>query len=207
VTIKDAAGNDFQETQAVNVGESTAQGIEIEMQWAVTDNMRIDGNLGWLDHEYDDYRPGINPGDLGISGAGGQINPDLSSLEVPFSPELNYGLGVSYFQDLSSGATITYNVNMHYQDDAQTSSFPANFQGGTAANPVIKQKGNTQIEERTLVNGYITYTGTQGFEMSVYGKNLTDERYRVSANPVATLWNFSRFGPPREYGVQIGYSF
>ena len=207
VTIKDAAGNDFQETQAVNVGESTAQGIEIEMQWAVTDNMRIDGNLGWLDHEYDDYRPGINPGDLGISGAGGQINPDLSGLEVPFSPELNYGLGVSYFQDLSSGATITYNVNMHYQDDAQTSSFPANFQGGTAANPVIKQKGNTQIEERTLVNGYITYTGTQGFEMSVYGKNLTDERYRVSANPVATLWNFSRFGPPREYGVQIGYSF
>jgi iron complex outermembrane receptor protein len=102
---------------------------------------------------------------------------------------------------------VTYNVNMHYQDGAQTSSFPANFQGGTATNPVIKQKGNTQLEERTLVNGYITYTGTQGFEISVYGKNLTDERYRVSANPVATLWNFSRFGPPREYGVQIGYSF
>ena len=55
VTIKDAAGNTFQETQAVNVGESTAQGIEVEMQ-AVTDNIRIDGNLGWLDHEYDDYR-------------------------------------------------------------------------------------------------------------------------------------------------------
>ena len=207
VTIKDAAGNTFQETQAVNVGESTAQGIEVEMQWAVTDNIRIDGNLGWLDHEYDDYRPGINPADLGITGAGGQINPDLSGLEVPFSPELNYGIGVSYFQDLSSGAMITYNVNMHYQDDAQTSSFPANVQGGTAANPVIKQKANTQLEERTLVNGYITYTGTQGFEISVYGKNLTDERYRVSANPVATLWNFSRFGPPREYGVQIGYSF
>ena len=207
VTIKDAAGNDFQETQAVNVGESTAQGIEVEMQWALTDNLRIDGNLGWLDHEYDDYRPGINPADLGISGAGGQINPDLSSLEVPFSPELNYGIGVSYFQDLSSGAMITYNVNMHYQDDAQTSSFPANFQGGTAAAPIIMQKGNTQLEERTLVNGYITYTGTEGFEISIYGKNLTDERYRVSANPVATLWNFSRFGPPREYGIQIGYSF
>jgi len=207
VTIKDAAGNDFQETQAVNVGESTAQGIEVEMQWAVTDNIRIDGNLGWLDHEYDEYRPGINPADLGIAGAGGQINPDLSGLEVPFSPELNYGLGVSYFQDLASGATITYNLNMHYQDSGQTSSFPANLQGGTADAPVIRQKANTQLEERTLVNGYVTYTAAEGFEISVYGKNLTDERYRVSANPVATLWNFSRFGAPREYGVQIGYSF
>ena len=32
-----------------------------------------------------------------------------------------------------------------------------------------------------MVNGYITYTGTEGFEISIYGKNLTDERYRVSA--------------------------
>jgi iron complex outermembrane receptor protein len=207
VTIKDAAGNTFQETKAVNVGESTAQGIEVELQWAVNDNIRIDGNFGWLDHEYDSYAPGIALGDL-VPGGTGQINPDLSGLEVPFSPELNYGVGVSYFQDLSSGAMITYNLNMHYQDDAQTSSFPANAQGvDGSGNLIIRQKGLTQLEERTLLNGYITYTGENGFELSVYGKNLTDERYRTSANPVATLWNFTRHGPPREYGIQIGYSF
>ena len=65
------------------------------------------------------------------------------------------------------------------------------------------------MEERTLVNGYITYSGGEasGLEISLYGKNLTDERYRVAANPVATLWNFTRHGPPREYGIQIGYNF
>jgi len=58
------------------------------------------------------------------------------------------------------------------------------------------------------LNGFITYNGADnGIEISVYGKNLTNEIYRVAANPVATLWNFTRHGPPREYGIQVGYSF
>ncbi|MDG1770584.1 MAG: TonB-dependent receptor [Luminiphilus sp.] len=208
VTIQDAAGNTFQETVSVNEGTSTARGIEAEFQWAVTDNFRLDGMMGYLDHEYDDYRPGINPADLGLP-EGAAINPDLSGLRVPFSPELTYALGATFFQDLRNGATVTYNLNMHYQDDAETSPFPANFQGADASgSPVIVQKANTQMEERTLVNGYITYTGPNGgVEVSVYGKNLGNETYRVAANPVATLWNFTRHGAPREYGVQIGYNF
>ena len=98
---------------------------------------------------------------------------------------------------------------MNYQDETQTSPFPANFQGTDASGEfIIQQKANTQMEERTLVNAYITYNAADnGVEMSLYGKNLTDERYRVAANPVATLWNFTRHGAPREVGIQIGYSF
>jgi iron complex outermembrane receptor protein len=145
---------------------------------------------------------------LGLPGSDA-INPDLSGLRVPFSPEMTYGLAATYFQDLASGATITYNLNMHYQDDAETSPFPANAQGPDGSgNPIIRQKANTQMEDRTLLNGYITYNaGDKGVEISIYGKNLTNEVYRVAANPVATLWNFTRHGPPREYGIQVGYSF
>ena len=208
VSFIDAAGNTFQETVSVNEGETTAMGFEAEFQWAVNANLRIDGNLGWLDHEYDNYSPGINPADLtGVQGP--SVEVDLSGLEVPFSPELNYNLGATYFQDLSSGAAITYNLSVNYQDETQTSPFPANFQGTDASGEfIIQQKANTQMEERTLVNAYITYNAADnGVEMSLYGKNLTDERYRVAANPVATLWNFTRHGAPREVGIQIGYSF
>ena len=87
VTFIDAAGNTFQETVSVNEGETTAMGFEAEFQWAVNANLRIDGNLGWLDHEYDNYSPGINPADLtGVPGP--SVEVDLSGLEVPFSPEL-----------------------------------------------------------------------------------------------------------------------
>ena len=208
VTFIDAAGNTFQETVAVNEGQTTAMGFEAEFQWAVDANLRIDGNLGWLDHEYDQYSPGINPTDLGLP-AGAPIESDLSGLGVPFSPEFNYNLAATYFQDLRSGGTLTYNVSVNYQDETQTSPFPANAQGLDGSGQlIIKQKGNTQMEERTLVNAYITYNAADnGIEMSLYGKNLTDERYRVAANPVATLWNFTRHGAPREVGIQIGYSF
>ena len=91
---------------------------------------------------------------------------------------------------------------------AAQSTAPASQQGGTLDNPVLKQKANTQAEERTLVNAYVTWeSSNSNFEVSLYGKNLTDEEYRVSANPVANLWNFTRHGPPRHWGVQLGYAF
>ena len=110
------------------------------------------------------------------------------------------------FRDVSNGSTLTYNLALHYQDEFELNPFPANGAELAAGNFV--QKANTQAESRTLLNGSITWEGSnEQFEVSLYGRNLTDEEYRVSANPVATLWNFTRHGPPRELGVQIGYNF
>jgi len=206
VSIKDAAGNNFQETVALNEGESTAQGIELELSYLPIESFRVDVNFGWLDHEYDSYSPGYDTSLLGLEGAAQPF--DFSSLEVPYSPEFNGGISLTYFQELSSGGFITYNLNAHYQGEAETNPAPASFQGGTLDNPVLRQKANTQLEERTLVNAFVTWEDADSqFEVSVYGKNLTDEIYRNSANPVANLWNFTTYGPPREWGVQVGYSF
>jgi iron complex outermembrane receptor protein len=207
VTIIDAAGNEFQETQAVNVGKSTANGFEIELNWLPTDNFRVDFNLGYLDHEYDSYAPGADPGPLGLPGPPRTI--DFSALSPPFSPELNFGLGLTYFQGLASGGSLTYNASLHYQDEYETSSFPANAQGADSSGvPIIIQKQFTQVEERTLIDAFITWeNANQALNLTLYGKNLTDEVWRQSANPVATLWNFTRFGAPREIGFQVRYHF
>jgi len=192
VTIIDAAGNEFQETQAVNVGESTAKGIEVEMNWLPTDNLRFDLNLGYLDHEYDSYSPSVDPAPLGLPG-----------------PELNFGVGATYLQNLSSGGSLTYNLSVHYQDEFETDSFPANAQGADASGePIIIQKGNTQSEERTLVDAFISWqNANQKLDVTLYGKNLTDEIWRSSGQAVATLWNFTHHGPPREFGIVVGYHF
>ena len=59
-----------------------------------------------------------------------------------------------------------------------------------------------------MLHAYVTWESSGSeFEVSLYGKNLTDEEYRNSANPVANLWNFSTYGAPRELGVQLGYAF
>ncbi len=43
--------------------------------------------------------------------------------------------------------------------------------------------------------------------MRVFGKNLTDEEYRIGELPVANLWTMSFYGEPRAFGVQAGFKF
>jgi len=207
VTIIDAAGNQFQETQAVNVGKSTAKGVEIEMNWLLVDNLRFDFNLGYLDHKYDSYSPSADPAPLGLPGLPRPI--DFSSLDPPFSPKWNYGAGLTYFQDLGGGGSLTYNASVHYQDKFESDSFPANAQGADAAgNPIIKQKQYTQSEERTLLDAFISWENANAsLILTLYGKNLTDETWRSSGQAVATLWNFTHHGPPRELGIQARFNF
>ena len=51
-----------------NVGEAEASGLEIEGLWGVTDSLRVNFALGWLDTEYTDLGPpgggplGCDPG-------------------------------------------------------------------------------------------------------------------------------------------------
>lgn len=200
-------GQSFQETTAVNEGKSTATGLEIEATYVPSDNFRIEGFLGLLDHEYDEYSPVIDEGLL-LTGTNNfmQLSPDLSSLDVPFSPDTTAGLSLTYFQDLQMGG-LTYNVNVHHRSEFQLSPFPANAAGGTADDPVIRQKARTQAEERTLVNAYVTWDVRDDVSLTLWGRNLTDEVYRVSANPVGTLWNFTRYGAPRSAGVRASFSF
>ena len=179
-----------------------------EVSYVATENLRFDGFLGLLDHEYDSYAPGLDAGTL-IAGApsGVTINPDLSGLSVPFSPETTAGLSATYYQDLQSGGSLTYNVNLHYRDEFEVNPLPANAAGGTPENPNILQKRNTQVEERTLVNAYVTWDINDNVALTLWGRNLTDEVKRVSANPVGTLWNFGRYAPPMSIGVKADFNF
>jgi len=207
LVVKDASGNDFQETVSVNEGESSNQGIELEVIYLPSDNFRVDFNLGTMDHKYDSYAPSQAMEPLGLTGAARRI--DLTSMDVPFSPELTWGLGMTYDMPMDSGANLTINLSFHYQDEFETASFPANGQGGDAnGNPIIRAKANTQSQDRTLVDGYIQYVdASEKVEVTFYGKNMTDEVWRNSAQPVAQLWTWAGYGPPRELGVRVGYNF
>ena len=197
VTIFDAAGNQFQETLAVNDGDTEASGIEVEMTYLPTENLRFDFNLGYLNHEYDAFTP---TAETSQQWAG----VDLSGMDVPFSPELNYGISATYSADIGAMGRLTFSAGVHHQDEMETQPYPADAQ----APGVIKTKQGTQVEKRTLVDGFVSWESANDmWNVTAYGKNLTDERWRQSANAVAGLWNFTRYAPPREFGVRVGLSF
>ena len=66
----------------------------------------------------------------------------------------------------------------------------------------------TQIEKRTIWNTSVSYTDAdERWRVTAFGKNLLDDPYRVSANSVAGLWNFSQYGPRLQAGVELSFTF
>lgn len=183
------SGNPGQETVTLNAGESNSTGLELEATWLATDNLTIRGSLGYLDASYDKFE---------FEGT------DVSSNDIPFASEYQVGIQATYVQPLSSGATISYYLSAHYQDDAETSPLDENAVGAG----VVRHPTNTQIESRTLVDFNVTYADAEErYHVTLFGKNLLDEEYRITANSVANLWNFSQYGAPMQWGVEFGVRF
>ncbi len=180
VPFTNAFGVTTQETININAGVSQAWGVEGEVTWLAMPNLQIMAGVGYLDHEYDEFLL-----DLDLDG----VQEDLSNLGVPFSPEWKWAVSATYDQRLPVG-TLVYNVNVNYQDEAEMSVF---------------NSPRTQMTERTLWDANITYRGPEDrYYVTLWGKNLTDERYRIGANSVAGLWNFTMYGRPRSYGLEVG---
>ena len=181
-----ADGSSQQETVTVNTGGSEATGVDVELTWVPSDNWRVTGAVNWIDHEYDSgtFLPDLRGTNQPI---------DLTQYDVPFSPEWKFMLGASYDWSLVSGKRVTLNGSLNYQDEAETDVF-----NGL----------NTQMEDRTLVDLSATLHDREDrWALTAYVTNALDETYRVAALPVAGLWNFTNYGPPRSYGLTLNVKF
>ena len=65
-----------------------------------------------------------------------------------------------------------------------------------------------RTDDRTLVNAAVTFRpGSGSWWVRAFGKNLTDEEYRVGELPVANLWVMSFYGEPLTFGIEAGMDF
>lgn len=65
-----------------NAAEGTNQGIEVDLNWAISDNFRLTANAGWLDAEFDDF---IN-----------EFGEDLSGRDQAHAPGYTFNLALDY---------------------------------------------------------------------------------------------------------------
>jgi iron complex outermembrane receptor protein len=199
-------GTPGQETITLNAGKSHAWGVEAETTWLVTESFQLRASVGYLNAEYDEFE---------FEGT------DLTKLDIPFAAEWQLGLEATYDQVLGNGATITYSAGVHYQSEAETSPFDPNAATGlnpiagaapagsaTPFNVIARHPTYTEMEERTLLDANITYTSAnEKYYATLWGKNLLNETYRVGANSVGALWNFSVYGAPMQWGLEFGINF
>ncbi len=187
-TVVSVPGTAFQETRTFNAAEVDAQGLELEFSALLTDGLTLRANVGLLDAEYKEFLL-----DRNLDGT----LEDFSGRDVVRSPDVTAGIDLTYLRDLSSGSNLRLNANFNYEDE---NTYYYNDDIGSAF--------DTVLEKRTIFNASVTWTSPEErFFASLFGKNLSDDRYKTASQAVGALWTFSNYGPPRAYGVEVGYKF
>ncbi|MEY3007452.1 MAG: hypothetical protein RI942_1794, partial [Pseudomonadota bacterium] len=163
--------------ELTNAAEASIQGVETEITWLPTSNLRFIANATLLDAAYDDFQ---NPGG-GLPFTGNQL---------PYAPDLKYYLAAQYRTSFAGGV-ITFDVDYTYVDDQFTD--PGNL-------------AVDKIDSYDLLGAKMAFApASESWELSLWGRNLNDEEYNKVNNDnflgtPRTVW-----GDPRMYGVTFTY--
>lgn len=165
-----------------NVPESMAYGLDGDITWRPLRDLTLIASATWLHTEVQGYT-GIN--------AAGQPQ-DFDGRPFLYSPKFQGGLTALFDHDLSSGLKLRAALNGRWQDKSS-----ADLEG----NPLFA------IDSYGLLNASVGLSDpAKGWELSLWGRNLTDEYYwsAVSSNANVVV----RFpGKPRTYGASLSLRF
>ena len=184
--------------QVSNAGESEIRGIEADFTWAPTDNLVIGGSATTLDFAYGAYIGGCtadqevayrlaNLTKLGcVQNQAGQTGNN--------APELAASIYANYYMNLNSDWDMALSMNANYQDEVYTN---------TDNDPDAFQEAYTKINVSASVQN------SDGFEVSVFARNLTDE---VTATqlldlPLVPGSHFALWSPGKEVGISLRKTF
>ncbi len=160
----------------VNGGDTESKGVELNVTWQATDNLRLQGNLTRLEAEADTYYEFLS-GDV--------IQPGDP---LPNSPELSYWVALDYtFPFELFGGELWTRVDYAYGDEWYDSTTSAIYRDPEG---VIPDWNNTNLQVGLSLPNEWTFTA--------FVNNLTDERRVTSRfdNRYASDW----FGVP-EYRI------
>ena len=175
-----------------NAGSANVKGMEIEIVGAVTEELTANFSFGLLDASYDEF--------VTYDVFTGEPIDITNSAEFPYSPDSKWSLGLNYSTELESGlfnASFDYSyVDDHYAYHTQPS---AEF---------------TRIEGYSVVNARISLKEIAGsdFSFALWGKNITDEEYRINGVPMgdatgAFIGGMNYYGDPVTFGAEVSYQF
>lgn len=187
-TLQDFQSNIFTGTGFVlgNAPEQSVRGFEFDASVSPIPNLTFTGALTYLDAKYDDF-----PGGSALNQNFAVVPTDLTGLRPAGIPEYSLSFGGTY--------TVPVGVNeliMH-----------ADF----------LMESNTQIAEGLpefrraveALNASITFAMENGLELTLWGRNLTNDVYNTTIFPtVAQAGSLSGYrNQPRTYGGAVKFKF
>lgn len=164
-----------------NAGKAEINGLEAEFVARVSSGLDLNMTIAYLDAKYTNFFEG---------------GEDFSGNRLANSPEWAYSLGIQYRVNVRSGGELSVRGDYAWRDTVD-----------------FKRNNLPQFRSDTysLLNARVSYTTPDNsWEISAYGRNLTDERYatyitvgRNAAGAADPSLPVTVFGEPRQYGIQI----
>jgi len=158
-----------------NASAAEIKGVEAEFVAQVTPSFMFSGFVSYLDATFTDYKP--NP------------NEDFTGNTLPRAPELQYSLTGNYAMSLDNGNELNLIATYHY---SASEFFRAN---------------NTALDENNSNNDLtarLVYTDPEaGWELALFGTNLTNEHYRNNGFAIGTQTVAAFYNPPRVIGAEL----
>ncbi|MEZ5498748.1 MAG: TonB-dependent receptor [Steroidobacteraceae bacterium] len=187
-TVQNSLGQTFQETRFFNAADVEVKGVELEATALLTDRFQIGLSAGYQDGKYKKFQADTN-GD-------GTVDVDFTGQPLTRTPEFSGSLSATYEHPVGNRAKMRWSALFYHEDE----------------NPfILSDLGsafNGNLDAKDLLSANVTLSGADdNWWLRLYGKNLTDERYRVAVQPVANLWTHAQFGEPRSFGVEFGLKF
>lgn len=173
-----------------NAGEATVRGFELEIIAKLGEKLRLGLNYGYLDTDYDEF--------IDTDPSTGLRRDFADEKDFPYAPRHSAGAFVEYTVARGEWGEMSAYLDYQYVDDYVP-----------YVNP--NQNRTSQIDAYGLLNGRFTLgniaVGKFGtLDIALWGKNLTDEGYRLNTVPFGP-WTVSYFGDPRTYGLELTYTF
>ena len=183
-----------------NATDSDIRGLDVDLTWAANEKLTFRINAEYLDTEYKDYDTAgrapntVLTGDPAAVGYG-FVFFNAKGQEMLRSPELAVYAAVQYDSPISIGGregNLSLNMNYAWKDD-----YIFDFE----VDPLI----DVTQDAHGILNARATLT-IDKVSLSVWGKNMTDEKYFFD-KVVAATNNRGNYGHPRTYGVDFAYRF
>ena len=169
-------------TNIINAGKAKFTGFEVEGTLRPLDGFSINFGGGYVDARYTDF-----------------ILPDGTDVTDTYVlsrvPKWNYQIGALYRHDVGAGR-IEAGLNYSWRSSQYSSITP---------DPLSNMPSYGLLDGRIALTDIELGGGTTA-EVALWGKNLTDKEYLVSAINLGIL-TLSQFGDPRSFGGELRIRF
>lgn len=201
-----------------NTGDVTNYGAEIDGMWAINEHFIVDFGGAYTNPKYEDgvendaaeryfyYRCTAEnlETDTNVDGTpiGGNFDDvidkgelcgdtDVGGNELPKVSKFQYQVGLNYNSNMFDTWDFTARIDLNYQ-----------------SRQWVDNLNEAYIPSRTLYNASMNWTSPEHWELSLWGKNITDKEY-ISGTFQLALFNkyIVSYGAGRTYGGTLKYKF